>query len=421
MNKKLKIAVCAHDYPNYVSGPNVWMLRFISGLQQEGAEVIVLFTRGGEGSEYRYVNAVRERGSKCYVYNGSVYTEHKVKWILNVIRSENPDIFIPNLDVPAFFAARWIREAGIPTIGLLRSDDRLYMSILDQFIRKPGPFQPSAIVGVSDYLYSLAKSEGPSTILYRQISSGTPIPEKVAKNNGGILRLIYTGRLIEQQKRISDVTRALCEVTRDISGTEAVIYGSGDSLDSILNIIKTSGIESLIWYGGVLEADNIQKSLLEGHVFVLLSDYEGLPTSLIEAMACGLVPVCLNIRSGIPELVENERTGLLVDNRDRDFSAAVYRLKNEKGLWERLSKGARNKIKSDYSIEKSIEKWNELFSELLHKSKTPKLPVRIPKRYRLPNSHPESKGADIRWPGYIRLYGNKGKNIFKKICVTLSP
>jgi colanic acid/amylovoran biosynthesis glycosyltransferase len=414
MKKKLKIAVCAHDYPNYVSGPNVWLLRFISGLQPEGTEVVVLFTRGGEGDEYRYVTAVREMGNKCFVYDGPVYTEHKIRWILDILTSESPDIFIPNLDVPAFFAARWIREAGIPTIGLLRSDDRLYMSILDQFIRKPGPFQPSAIVGVSDYLYSLSKSEGPKTIIYSHIPSGTPIPAKTSHIENGRLRLIYTGRLIEQQKRISDVTRALCNVTREISGTEAVIYGSGDALESVLNIINSKGAESSVRYGGVLEPDNIQEVLLEGHVFVLLSDYEGLPTSLMEAMACGLVPVCLNIRSGIPELVENERTGLLVDDRDRDFSAAVYRLKNEKELWERLSKGARNKIESDYSIEKSIEKWNELFLELLHKSTTPKLPVRIPKRYRLPNSHPESKGADIRWPGYIRLYGNKGKNILKR-------
>ncbi len=57
-------------------------------------------------------------------------------------------------------------------------------------------------------------------------------------------------------------------------------------------------------YGGILSPYDIYKTLLKYNVFVLLSDYEGMSTSLMEAMACGLVPICTNIRSGTSEIIE---------------------------------------------------------------------------------------------------------------------
>jgi colanic acid/amylovoran biosynthesis glycosyltransferase len=85
----------------------------------------------------------------------------------------------------------------------------------------------------------------------------------------------------------------------------------------------------------------------------------------MEAMAAGLVPVCLNIRSGVPELVEHNITGLLVNDRSDGFLDAVRLLRSETGLWERLSKAARTKIESEYSYQKTADRWIELFTELL--------------------------------------------------------
>ncbi len=410
----MRIAVCTHDYPDYVSGPNVWLIRYIDGMKNSGNEVIVLFTRGGEGEKFRYISEVKARGTPCYVYAGPRYTEDKIRWILSVVREESPDFFIPNFDFPAYYAARWIRESGIPTIGLLRSDDKIYMGIIDQFIRTPGPFQPSAIVCVSKFLLELAVSQGTGDILYRHIPSGTPVPEQIVRKQNDSLKLVYTGRLIEQQKRASDLAAALCHATRQVPGTKAVIYGSGEALNSVRHILRTEGDGLPVRYGGVIDSAAMQQTLLENHVFVLLSDYEGLPTSVMEAMACGLVPVCLNIRSGIPELIEHDKTGLLVEDRSADFINAISRLKNEPGLWERLSEGARSRIESDYSFQISITKWLNLFTELGNRNIRTKRRIRIPVRIKLPPPHPAVSGAEPRWPGFLKYYGNRAKKLYNR-------
>lgn len=413
----MKIAICAHDYPDYVSGPNVWLLRIIEEFKIAGINTTVLFTRGGFGDEFRYVKSVRDSGTPCYVYSGPVYSEHKIKWILKILQKESPDIFIPNLDFQAFYAARWVRDAGIPTVGLLRSDDKIYNAIIDQFLYARSPFHPSAMVCVSKYLEDLAVSKNRNNIIIRRIPSGTPIPQTVAGRTNGRLRLIYTGRLKEEQKRISDVTRALCRTVKEIPETEAIIYGSGDAIPDVLRIIETDGRGLPIRYGGIVDTSDMEKVLTTGHVFVLLSDYEGLPTSVMEAMACGLVPVCLNIRSGIPELVENNVTGLLVNDRGDDFIRAVHRLQNEKGLWEHLSKGARHKVETEYSLQLSISKWKELFFDLERKNSTSKRAISIPKRFYLPDPHPYLGGSYPIWPGYFRYYGSKFKTLLKKIIL----
>jgi hypothetical protein len=100
--------------------------------------------------------------------------------------------------------------------------------------------------------------------------------------------------------------------------------------------------------------------MLKHHVFVLLSDYEGMPVALMEAMACGLVPVCLWEPSGVAELVQHDINGLVVHDRGDGFVAAISRLANEAGLWERLSRRAQETIREKYSVDVEFRRWHDL-------------------------------------------------------------
>jgi hypothetical protein len=131
----------------------------------------------------------------------------------------------------------------------------------------------------------------------------------------------------------------------------------------------------------------IQATLAEAHVLVLLSDYEGLPVALAEAMACGVVPVCLNIRSGISELVEHNVTGLLVSDREDDFVSAIRQIATEAGCWERLSHAARAKVSAFYSNDFCASAWAELFL-MLQRQAPEKQPLPQPKALILPPANP---------------------------------
>jgi hypothetical protein len=144
-----------------------------------------------------------------------------------------------------------------------------------------------------------------------------------------------------------------------------------------------------------VDNDQIEARLLECHALVLLSDSEGLSMAVLEAMACGVPAICLNVPTGALELVEHEVTGLLVDDREDGFVAAVRRLRDEPRLWERLSRAARAKIAAEYTEQHAAAGWAEFLAELGTDSR-PAGPIRTPARFELPPVRPSLAHMDER-------------------------
>src|SRR5262249_2044797 len=160
-------------------------------------------------------------------------------------------------------------------------------------------------------------------ILVRSIPYGLPIPEDVAKKPNGRLRLAYVGQLVEERKRIAELTHALCRAVREVPGTEAQIYGEGPDRLVVEQILRKEGNGLPVHLVGFVENDEIPQHLLKCHAVVLLSDHEGLGLALLEGMACGVVPIALQRAPGVTEFVLDDVTGLLASNRGDDFVAAV--------------------------------------------------------------------------------------------------
>src|SRR5262249_21323066 len=217
---------------------------------------------------------------------------------------------------------------------------------------------------VSQFLEREVRLKSPHGMLIRHIPCSVPMPRRTAQCPTGPLRLLYVGRLTEEQKQISALTQAMCRAVREIPGIEGVIIGDGTGRPAVEQILREQSLGSAVRLVGRLDSEQIQEVMLQAHAIVLLSDYEGLPVAVMEAMACGLVPVCLRIPSGIPELVEDGVTGLLVSDRADNFISAIRRLRTEAGLWERLSCSARKRIENGYSLENGVDRWMELIGTL---------------------------------------------------------
>ncbi|NJN75852.1 MAG: glycosyltransferase family 4 protein [Synechococcaceae cyanobacterium RL_1_2] len=245
--------------------------------------------------------------------------------------------------------------------------------MIEEFVVKKSPYQLSGLVSVSKKLHSFLTNKLNNTnnfanhTLIERIPYGINLSEKIAKYPEDVLRLIFVGRLEEEQKRISDVVLAFCDVATNISGVEITILGDGSAKPKVELILKNNP-NLPIKLVGFVDNNKVKEYLLNSHIIVLLSDYEGLPISLLEGMACGLVPVCLNNTcSGITELVKHNETGLLVNNRKEDFVAAIKKLKSNLKLWQKLSKNAHEKIKNEYSTEKMSNLWIDFLTKLNQK------------------------------------------------------
>lgn len=365
-NNNINIAIVAYG-PNQINGPNIWLQRILPKLAQRGFSTHVIFIMSSETTCQVY-NNLQSYGIKCTKIFKEKSTEHSIRQLIQIIKSIQPDIFIPNLSVPAYFASKWIQEAGITCIGIIRSDDNFHHELIETFAREGSEFKLSAFTCKSQYLGELVLKNNFNESNVLICSSGTPVPGFVATPPTENLKIIYTGRLIQRQKRIFDVLASCKMISSLVHGVEISFYGEDREGGNVISTINKLSKKSQISYGGTLKFDEILPTLVQHHVFILLSDYEGMSTSLMEAMACGLVPICTRTKSGSTEIIRHNENGLLVENREEGFLNAVRRLKTEKGLWERLSKGARETIEKKYSIDICADKWANFLRELTCKS-----------------------------------------------------
>jgi glycosyltransferase involved in cell wall biosynthesis len=401
----LKVTFCTYDKPDSIGGPGAWLSRLIPDLNARGITVrcLALVHCGDTGPTVQQLQA---QGIECSVTQCPDYLEDQVTWILTKLRDDPPDVFVPNLVLAGFFAARWLKAAGIPSIGVVHSDDDYYRGIVSDFVLGPPAWRISSVVCVSRELERQINGEHPVGVLVRTIPCGVPIPSATVARVGGKLRLAYVGRLVEEQKQISQVARAFCRATTELAGVDALIVGEGPDRDRVEAVLANECSGAAVHLSGRVDVDRIQDLLLGRDVIALLSDYEGLPIALMEAMACGCVPVVLKVRSGIPELVDNEETGLVVADRGAGFVQAIERLRDDPALWARLSAGARRKIVETYSESSSSHEWERLLYDIAAVNNQP-MPIKIPARLRFADGHPaldirkRSRPRDPRW---IALY-----------------
>jgi glycosyltransferase involved in cell wall biosynthesis len=388
------VAFCAFDKPGFLGGTSTWIRQLLPDLQARGirARCYVFLHTGEKGPVTGYLE---RHGVDCITTRAQYYAEDRVLWLLEQLNRDPVDVFVPNEVPAAYHAARWIREAGIPVIGVLHTGGTQGEIMQDLFVSGPRSDALDAVVCVSAYIESTVLARKPLETKVVRIPCGAEIPDARALPPDRKLRIAYVGRLTEEAKRVSLVATALCAATREISDVEAVLFGDGPARESVERIIAEQG-NGNVGLGGLLDRAELQRRLLQTHVIVLLSDYEGLPTAIMEAMACGCVPVCLRIPSGVPELVIDEVTGLLVEDRGESFISAIRRLKNEPSLWLRLSDNARKHIEAGYSHDAASDAWASLIHEAARDARP--TAIRIPSRIRIPRARPPYENPESRKP-----------------------
>jgi glycosyltransferase involved in cell wall biosynthesis len=146
---------------------------------------------------------------------------------------------------------------------------------------------------------------------------------------------------------------------------QCVIIGEGPERRELEDLIRRYNMEGEVELPGSVPHEDIQEYYNQADFLVHPSISEGIPVVLMEAMSKGLPVIATNI-TGIPELVNNEKNGILVPIRDTlELAEAMMRLLNDKELRMRLGKNARGKILRDFDIDINTNKIRELFESAL--------------------------------------------------------
>lgn len=187
---------------------------------------------------------------------------------------------------------------------------------------------------------------------------------------GGTIKLITVARLTEK-KGLEYCIRAVAEVYKSHPEVQYDIIGSGDLKFQLESLIQTLNLKGVVNLLGSKQQIEVLDALRQAHLFLHPSvtaengDQEASPVSIQEAMATGL-PVLSTFHGGIPELVEDERTGFLVP--ERDVAALTDRLTylvEHPDEWSRLGKAGCEKIEQQHSIHKLNNNLVSTYKQLL--------------------------------------------------------
>ncbi len=179
--------------------------------------------------------------------------------------------------------------------------------------------------------------------------------------------LIGVGRLSEQKnfKRLIDVFE---KVENALEKVELIIIGKGSLESELKTYAKEKGIIDKIHFLGF--KNNPYTYIAKSDVFCLSSNWEGLPQVLAEAMICKTLIVAHDCQSGPKEMIENEKTGILVKYGDiEEFSKKIIEVLSNEKITSSIKENAYIFASHEYSLEKYVSNYKEIINILGNKIK----------------------------------------------------
>jgi glycosyltransferase involved in cell wall biosynthesis len=174
------------------------------------------------------------------------------------------------------------------------------------------------------------------------------------------LQVLAVGRFVEKKAPYLTIL-AFKKVLDRLPKARLVMAGDGILYDVCFKLINALHIDHAVKLLGVVDHDSVATLMGQSRLFIQHSlvpasgDTEGTPVAILEAGAAGL-PVVSTRHAGIEEVVIEGKTGFLVDEGDIDaMSDRMYQVLNSTELASELGRHAREHIRSNFSMERSIE------------------------------------------------------------------
>jgi glycosyltransferase involved in cell wall biosynthesis len=152
-----------------------------------------------------------------------------------------------------------------------------------------------------------------------------------------------------------------CQILR--GQFKMLIVGDGELRGKIERFISENNLQGLIILTG--ERRDIPEILAVSDIFVLSTNWEGLPRSIIEAMLSG-IPVVASRVGGVPELVEDGVTGFLVTPKDpKELAKTLQVLLDDTELCHRMGQAGREKALREFTLDRMLAETKKVYEEAL--------------------------------------------------------
>ena len=222
----------------------------------------------------------------------------------------------------------------------------------------------NAVVTITDREREFVRSltAAPVETVRNAIYLPAPIGRPLAATDQNV-HFLFLGKLMEA-KGIFDLLEAFALLSRTNRAISLTLAGNG-AVERVREWARTRNLQDRIEVPGWVEGEEKDRLLRAADVVVLPSYKEGLPVAVIEAMAYGL-PVIAAAVGGIPEMVVENETGLLVKPRDvNGLVEAMRRLASDPQMRHRFGFAARKKAEDSYSLPSVCARLKEIYRKLV--------------------------------------------------------
>lgn len=278
--------------------------------------------------------------------------EDRIRTGYKALHDFRPTVVLANLGSVSFEMLRYVPE-GVFRIGIGHSD---HPNVYQMIRNYASTMDALGVVSITMKRTFETFPELKTSVYYLPL--GVHIPKELHRsyNTGNSLRILYLGRVEQEQKRVHLFPQIFEELKASGIPFHWTIAGDGPEKQRLENTMKSSPHQS-VSFPGTIPYKQVPE-LLDAHdILILASDHEGLPLTLLEAMGAGLVPVVSHLPSGIPDVV-NSDSGILVAADDiPGYARAIVHLHHHRE--DLIEKGisARKRVERGFSIAAMTERW----------------------------------------------------------------
>ena len=169
---------------------------------------------------------------------------------------------------------------------------------------------------------------------------------------------IVTITRLEKQKNVKLLINAFSKLDRRFDNYKLYIYGNGSLKKKLEELINNLNLNKKVFLKGT--SNNINDEIKNASLFVLPSNYEGIPNSLLEAMSLALPVIATNSSTTIPKIINNNSNGIIINkNSEQELIDKIEYLLDNKELRESLGKNAYN-VRYIYNQDMILKEWDQI-------------------------------------------------------------
>jgi glycosyltransferase involved in cell wall biosynthesis len=351
------------------------------------------------GPESRTIDALQRAGAEIHsnLWNKAHLPEDRAARLAAWIKANEVQVFIISISPDVGWVALPLLEPSVATVSIAHNDVGAFYEPLKHY----HPFVDCAI-GVSETIHQkIIRDCGVPGERARHIPYGVQPAtlEQLSERRSELenpLAIGYLGRIVQEQKRVLDFVPLVRDLTQRNVRFQLEIIGDGPDRSELERQLKAAGLAEHLEFTGWLSPEKVKAKLRGLDVFLLLSDYEGLPVALLEAMAHGVVPVVTRIESGNTQLVRDGENGFVLPVGDMaSFAARLESLASDRQALVVFGRAAWETSKQ-YSIEKMVDNYVTAFTEVAQRVSTRR------KREGVGANYPVMNSCRSKYPFWLR-------------------